>query len=114
MFIFSWNSSWHCRGRKFDVTITVQEQLVVFTCFNSKDGTLACASGCDIMAGLTIAREQLWTGQYGTECRLLNHGEIMLELEIAVAFSLIHGILKSSYPWTQLYHVNYYLKVYNS
>jgi hypothetical protein len=27
------------------------------------------------MAALTIAREQLWTGQYGTECRLFNHGE---------------------------------------
>jgi len=53
------NSSWHCRGRKFDVTIMVQEQLTVFTFLNSKDGTFACASGSDIMAGLTVAWEQL-------------------------------------------------------
>jgi len=31
----------------------VQEQSTVFTFFNSKDRTFACASGCDIMAGLS-------------------------------------------------------------
>lgn len=42
-----------------DVTIMVQEQLTVFTFLNSKDRTFACASGSDIMAGLTVAREEL-------------------------------------------------------
>jgi hypothetical protein len=37
----------------------VQEPLTVFTFFNSKDRTFACVSGSDIMAALTIAREQL-------------------------------------------------------
>lgn len=60
--LFSWNLSWRCRGRKFDITIMVQEQWTVFTFFSSKDRTFACALGSDILAGLTIAREQLWTG----------------------------------------------------
>ena len=55
----------------------VQEQLTVLTFLNSKDRTFVCASGSDIMAGLTITREQLWTGQYGTECTLFNSGEKM-------------------------------------
>jgi len=59
-FFFFWNSICHCRGRKFDVTIMIQEQLRDFTFLNSKDRTFACASGSDIMAGLTITREQLW------------------------------------------------------
>ena len=92
-----------------------------FHLLNSNNRTSACASDGGIMAGLTITREQLWTGQYEIEGRLFNHAEEMpyadwIKLELEMLSHLVEYMEFSNlrHPWTQLYCVNFHLKIDNS